>query len=304
MKVNKKSIKKISNFLITILLRILAFISSVLSRKLRLKFGKMIGNFLRIASKKRYKITVVNITTALEISNHDAKHIAKLAYQNLGITLSELLILDKLTKEEIREYVQYKNIELIEETYKEGNGIILLSGHFGNWELLAYTAGLFTNLPITVIVKPQSNKFADKYLNQTRISGGNKTISMYNAARTIVSELRHGNIIAMLADQNAGRNNDVYAEYFGRYAATYSAPAALSLKFNAPIIIGFAVRDESGVYNVELQRINPQDFTNDERGIQAMTQKHVDILEEEVRKYPHLWAWQHRRWKHTPENNG
>lgn len=303
MKGDKKNFKKISDFLITVLLRFLAVISLILNRKSRLKFGNIIGDFLRIASKKRYNITLNNISTALNIGYVESKQIADAAYRNLGITLTELLVLDKLSQEEIREYVKYTNFELIEEAYKEGNGIILLSGHFGNWELLAYTAGQFANLPITVIIKPQSNKFADKYLNRTRVSGGNKIVSMYKAARTIVTELKSGNIIAMLADQNAGRNNDVFAEYFGRYAATYSAPAALSLKFNSPIIIGFAVRDNDGIYNVELKRINPNEFTNDEEGIKAMTQKHVSILEGEVRKHPHLWAWQHRRWKHSPESN-
>lgn len=295
--------KNINNLIITLILKFVGLISLMIGRNLRVKFGKLIGRTLKSLSSKRYNITVTNIMTALKLSRLEAEIIADKSYENLGITLSELLVLEKLTENQLKEYIKFNNLDLISEAFQEGKGVILLSGHFGNWEFLAYCAGLFLNLSITVIVKPQSNKIADKYLSKTRTSGGNKIISMYKAARSIVKELSQGNIIAMLADQSAERNNDVYATFFGRKTPTYSAPAALSLKYQAPIIMGFANRQEDGTYLVDLIRINPYDYDNNDKGIQDLTQLHVDILESEIRKNPQMWAWQHRRWKHSPDKN-
>ena len=295
--------KKFLDALITTILRSIAAIANLLNPKARQSLGKLIGRILKQLSSRRYNITKDNIKKALQVDDSRADAIALGAYRNLGITLVELTVLDKLSLEELHNYVKYENIELIHEAYNEGNGVILLSGHYGNWEYLAYTAGLFTQLPLTVVVKPQSNKFADKYLNRTRTSGGNKTVSMYNAARTIVKELNQGNIIALLTDQSASRNNDVTTEFFARKVPTYAAPSALSIKFNAPIIVGFANRMSDGSYYVKLSRIDPYEYQNDSDGVEKLTQYHVDILENEIRKHPELWAWQHRRWKHSPENN-
>jgi KDO2-lipid IV(A) lauroyltransferase len=293
--------KKITDILITYILMLLAIISRILNIKQRVKFGILIGDFLRILSKKRERITYNNIKNSLDRSDHETKHITIEAYRNLGITLAELLVLSKLNEKQLQEYVKYENIDLIEKTAEEGKGVILLSGHFGNWEYLAYTAGLFTKLPLTVIVKPQSNKFADKYLNRTRISGGNEIVSMHKAARKIVKELTSGNIIALLADQSTSGKNDVLVDFFRRQTPTYSAPASLSLKFGSPIIIGFANRQKDGTYLVKLEKIDPKNYTNDEKGIIKLTQAHVKLLENAIKERPELWSWQHRRWKHSPD---
>jgi KDO2-lipid IV(A) lauroyltransferase len=293
--------KKIFDYIITFLLRFLSIISRNLNKENRTKFGELIGNSLRLLSKKRYNITFQNISNNLDIDETTAIDITKRSYQNLGITLAELLTLEKIKDSDIRNYITYRNLDLITEAHNEGNGVILLSGHFGNWEYLAYTAGEFTKLPVTVIVKPQSNKIADKYLNKARTSGNNKIVSMHKAARTIVKELSNGNIIALLADQSTTGKTDVMVDFFGRQTPTYAAPASLSLKFNSPIIIGFAIRDKEGIYNVNLERIDPQKFKNEKDPVKALTQEHVKYLEKAIRSNPHLWSWQHRRWKHSPD---
>ena len=287
---------------LTQLLLLTGWVSSKLSRAGRIRLGALLGTSMRVISPRREQITIDNIRASFPKQPKQwAIKTAVASYKNLGITLAEVLAMKYLSDDDIMDYVHYDNADLITRMHNRGKGLILLSGHFGNWEFLAYSAGLISKLPITVIVKPQKNKFADVILNQYRIMGGNKVISMYNAARGIVNTLRSGGIVALLADQSATKDKDIFVEFFGRPAATFESPAALALKYNVPIIIGFAVRNNEGKYTVNLSEIKYDDLEYDKDGIAELTKRHVNILEEAIRKNPELWAWQHRKWKHAPQ---
>lgn len=286
-------------YLITGTFLFIGNIGKIIGRKNRLALGKFIGIILKKVGGERRNITFSNIQAAFPEKNvifH--KLITDQSYQNLGITFIELLAMKKANIQQVQEMIEYKNIELLKEVYSRGNGLILLSGHFGNWELLAYSAGLLSSIPVTVIVKPQKNYVADNYLNQIRISGGNKIVSMYNAARKMISAIKNKEAIALLADQSGTEDKDIFLEFFGRYASVYEAPAALSLRFQVPIVMGFAVRNADGKYEVELSEIPMHDLQADKQGIEELTRRHTAVLEEAIRKNPGLWAWQHRRWKH------
>lgn len=294
--------KRITNKFLTQLLLFTGWVSSKLSRAARIRLGAMLGTSMRVISPRREQITIDNIRASFpKHTKQWAIKTAVASYRNLGITLAEVLAMKYLSDDEIKDYVHYDNADLIKRMHNRGKGVILLSGHFGNWEFLAYSAGLVTKFPITVIVKPQKNRFADVILNEYRIRGGNKVISMYNAAREIVNSLRSGGIVALLADQSATKDKDIFVEFFGRPAATFESPAALALKYQVPIIIGFAVRNKEGRYDVNLSEIKYDDLEYNKNGIEELTKRHVKILEDAIRKNPELWAWQHRKWKHAPQ---
>lgn len=288
--------------IITYFLLLLGIVTNAFGRKSRLAIGKFTGRAMMAIGPDRKKVTRGNLARAFpEKSLNEIKRICRESYENLGITLLELLKLRDLSETELREIVRYENIELINDVHSRGKGLILLSGHFGNWEYLAYTAGLFSGIPVTVIVKPQKNKTSDILLNSYRIKGGNRIVNMYKAAREIISVLGRGEAIALLADQSATKDKDVFVDFFGIPAATYEAPARLSLKFKSPIIMGFAVRQNDGTYRVKLEEINPEDFMDDDDPVIALTSAHVKALENAIRENPGQWAWQHKRWKHTFE---
>ncbi|MFC2130889.1 lysophospholipid acyltransferase family protein [Bacteroidota bacterium] len=290
------------NKLVTYILIIIGFISSRMSIQRRKGFGIVIGNILRKLSAKREKITFNNLKNAFpDKSDEWLNGIVKKSYHNLGIVLAEVTALKHLSEEDMHDSISFENIELLENVYSRGKGLILLSGHFGNWEYLAYSGGLFSKIPILVIVKPQQNVFADKMLNRYRTQAGNEVVSMFSAARKIIAHLKGGKAVALLADQSAFGGKDVFVDFFGRPAATFESPAALALKYDVPIVYGFAVRNHEGVYSVKLDELKFDDLKNDEAGIKELTKRHVSVLENAVREHPDHWAWQHRRWKHQPE---
>ncbi len=292
--------KKFTDKIITIIILLTGWVSIRLSRRRRTSFGRSVGNFLRVLSSERQKITLDNIKHAFpDKSNQWHREVMLGSYHNLGITMVELLALKSFSDEDVRHYIKYSNIEMITDLHKQGRGLILLSGHFGNWELLAYSAGLFTELPVMIIVKPQKNKVADKILNSYRTQRGNRIISMYNAAFTVFKTLKKGGVVALLADQSATKDKDVFVDFFGIPAATYESPAELALKLDVPIVMGFAVRQLDGTYQVDLKHIKHNDLENTSEGILELTKRHVMALEDAIRAHPDHWAWQHRKWKHT-----
>lgn len=293
-------LNKLSQYFNAYLIISIGFITNNFSSGLRVSTGKLIGNILMILSKKRRKITFDNISNAFpELNNIEINVILKHSYQNLGITLIELLYIKKLSNEELKNYIEYENIELIEELLSRGKGLLLLSGHYGNWEYLAYSAGIFTGKQLNVIVKNQKNKILNKILNQYRSKSGNNLIPMNKAALEIIRVIKNKGMVALLADQSASKNKDIFVDFFGRPAITYEAPAKLALKFEIPIIMGFAERQSNNKYKVKLFEIKYEDIKNSENAIELLTQRHVSLLEKQIRKNPNQWAWQHKRWKHT-----
>jgi len=290
---------KITDKLIKFLLLTIGFFSSKISLSSRLKFGIALGTMLRIFSKKRQRITYDNIRHAFpEYNDEQCRHLVKASYANLGKVLVEIPCMKYFNEEDYRKYVKFENSEIIHNN--RDKGMILMSGHFGNWEFTSYAVGLYHDIPVSMIVKHQKNKYVDAIINEYRTKGGNQVVFMDNAARAIVKTIRSGGVVAIIADQSARRNNGIATEFFGREVLTYAAPAELALKFNVPIICGFAHRDSEGVYHVKMSELKSDDLENNDEGILELTKRHVKALENAIREQPEMWSWQHRRWKYNP----
>jgi KDO2-lipid IV(A) lauroyltransferase len=294
--------KKIIDLLITAVLYTLGIISRVLNVRLRAKSGELIGDLFRIIGNERKNITLSNISLAFpEKDNNWHKSVMNQSYRNLGITMMELLAFPKLTVEDFHKYVNYENFEIIDEVRSRGKGMILLSGHFGNWEIIAFTIGMFGGFTVTAVVKPQSNSYIDGILNKYRGLSGNQIVFMANAARAIIKALKNNGAVGLLVDQSADWQKDLFVDFFGRPAVTYEAPASLSLKYKVPIIIGFPVRNSDYTYSVRMTELKTDDLDDSKESIRILTERHVKVLEDAIRQNPGLWSWQHKRWKHIPQ---
>lgn len=293
--------KKLRFHLETLLVQSIGWISSLVSPKWRLTFGKLLGKLLYIFQPGRVKIARENLRNAFpEKKDRWIKKTARQVFDNMGIVFAEFLALGRLDDEVIKDYVRFENVELIEQKYKEGRGVLLLSGHYGNWEFLAYSVNVYLNLPVLIIVKPLSNFVLDRVINKYRTRRGNNVVSMYESALKVVRTLRSGGVVALLADQSATKDKDIFVDFFGRKAATFDSPAYFALKYNVPIIVGFAKRKDY-YYEVRLVEIDHSDLHFDDEGIYTLSVRYIRLLEEAIREQPELWLWTHRRWKHTKD---
>lgn len=286
-----------SDRIVASLLRLGGRVSRSRTFEKRQALGRRIGRLLQI-DKKRLAITRNNIAAAFpEESTERVDAIARGAYENLGITLAELLAVPDLTKDELLRHIRIPGIEMVKERSKAGQPSILLSGHFGNWEYLAMAAGLLIEAPVTIVVHPQRNAIVNSELNNYRTKFGNVVVPMHDAARSLVRTLQQGGTVAFLVDQHAHPERDPWIPFFGKATPTYAAPAALAIRYNVPIFHAYAQRLNDGTYLAPLTQLDMEGLPSGADGIVELTRRHVQALENEIRKTPHLWSWQHRRWR-------
>ncbi len=267
------------------------------------RLGSFIGRLSFHVLTKRRAVALDNLRHAFpEKSPEELLRIAKGSFRNYGITLLEFLWFPRLTHERLEHLLRLKNIHLLKESYALGKGMVMLSGHFGNWELIAFGVAHLTGLPISIIVQTQSNELFDRAINMLRCRLGNRAIPMGIAVREIVRTLQQGGVVAIAPDQS-GPMEGVFVEFFGRNVATHQGPAAFALKCNAPMQIGFLVRGSDGTYEMTLESVPAADLAGaTEANILELTRRHTAILERYIRRYPDHWLWMHRRWKHTWES--
>lgn len=291
----------ISNRIITNLLLAVGSVSRRASQHGRARLGVVLGWVLMHASLKRRAITSENVDKAFPRLNAARKRaIVRGAYDNLGIVLAELLALPGITREALLAQVDMPGFEKIIERHKQGLPTILLSAHYGNWEYLAVVAGIMLGAPIAIVVHPQSNASANHVLDSYRTMYGNVLLPMHAAARPLVKLLSGGGTAAFLVDQHGHPEKDPWIDFMGRPTPTYEAPAALALRFNAPIFCTFAERLPDGRYVARFEEIDMSDLANDREGVIELTRRHVHALEVAIEKRPELWSWQHRRWRYEP----
>jgi len=291
--------RKLRFYLETLLVLSIGKYSSKLPPRKRLAFGRFLGKLLYILLPKRVKIAKENLKNSFpKKSRHWVKKTTRGVFENMGIVFAEILSLRWLDDEQIKDYIRFDNVDLIQKKFEQGKGVILLSAHYGNWEFLAYSVKAYLGLPVQIIVKPLSNFILDRVINESRTKGGNSVVSMYEAAFKVVRTLQNGGIIALLADQSATKDKDIFVDFFGRKAATFDSPAYFALRYKVPVIVGFAKRYDY-YYKVHLVELEHSDLNFDKEGIYTLTTRYIKLLEEAIREKPELWLWTHRRWKHN-----
>jgi KDO2-lipid IV(A) lauroyltransferase len=266
------------------------------------KTGFVLARFAYPLLKSRRKVALRNLHNAFpEIDERRREQIAFRSFQNISATFIELLWLQNLTTERIKQRVSIDNIELLEQLRDRNKGIILLTAHFGSWELAVQAVSVYTNAPLCAIAKSQTNVLVDRLINRWRELFKVKVVPMGVSIREILRTLHQGGIVALVADQTAPKES-VSVEFFGRKVPTFQGPAVFCLKTGAPIILGCTVRQENGNYKMHLMHVPSDDLVGfSDENVLELTQRQVRMTEEIIRQYPEQWMWMHKRWKHVPD---
>ncbi|MCR4416981.1 MAG: lysophospholipid acyltransferase family protein [Ignavibacteria bacterium] len=280
------------------LLRLLSFVISRLSLNSSRRLAKLLAFIFYYFIPIRKDLVFKNLKIAFpDLNENETKRIAKKTYQNLFIVLIEILYLPFLEKVEIENLINIKNPELIHKALSLNKGLIFVSAHFGNWEILALSAALRLKTQFSIVTKPLRNPFVDNFINSWRTKFGNKVVPLGLSVKNIFKELLEKKIIALLADQRASQNS-LELNFFNKLTHVYEGPAVLSIKTGAPLIFAVAIRQSDFTYTVELHEIEPPDQENDQEKIKTMSEKYISLLEDYIRMYPEQWLWFHNRWRH------
>ena len=249
----------------------------------------------------RKKLTLLQLRRAFpELPDAEIRGIAQGSYVNLITTIFEMMWTPRLDEDSLPRVLRIHNLDVVEHARRRGSGVIMMSGHFGNWEWLSTGASRLMGFNVTVVVHPIHNPAVDTLVEGWRQSMGNRVVDMGLSVREIIRALRNREVVAMLADQS-GPSGSLYVRFFGHYAATYEGPATFALRTGAPVVMSFAVRAEDGNYDVLQEEIPTSDLRGlTDENLRELTRRHVRALEGMIRRYPEQWLWQHKRWKHAP----
>jgi KDO2-lipid IV(A) lauroyltransferase len=268
--------------------------------------GSWLGLAFYYGVAGRQRTAIKNLRIAFpDMSENTARRHARRAVQNLGMTFCESLHLAVASKEDVRDYVTTEGLEHMQEACAGGKGAILLSAHFGNWELLG--ARVAQEFPLSVMARPNSNAGVEGHVEQVRRAAGMKVVSKWDSARPSLRVLRSGEILGMLPDQRAGKGEGLLLPMFGRVTRFYSSVAQLSYLSGAPVVPGFGVRREPWLSDGRIiaQFAPPLQLKEDarrrgisrEEAVQEGTQRVIGELEKIIRAHPDQWWWMHRRWR-------
>lgn len=289
------------DFIAYITVRALNFILGFVPISVSLWLGRQIGRAAFFFNKKRRLIAYANLKSAFakEKSPKELKGITKRVYQNLVQTFMEILNLTKVNRKYVDNYVEVVNMDRIRNAAKSGRGTILLTGHFGDWELSSLVSSV-EGFPIMVLAREQKMKRMNELLNQLRESNGCKVIRKGMSTKNILRALYERNIVGILSDQDAGRNG-VFVDFFGRPASCHSGPFEIAQRTNSLILPNFIVRTKGPCHKLFLEEyIDLKDVSSSKDDIKQSLQEFTTLLESYIRKYPDQWLWLHKRWKSTP----
>lgn len=226
--------------------------------------------------------------------------VARGAYDHLGRLAVETALMPSLGRSGVLELVsRTTGWDLLERGIAEKHGVLLIAGHFGNWEVSgAYIAA--RGVPVDVIVRRMSNPIFDRYLNQTRADLGMTVIYDSDAVRRTTRSIKEGRAIGFLADQGVLNLASTHVPFFGRPAKTPRGPAVFTLRYHVPTLFVSAVREADGRFHLSFENVPYEETGDRERDVDAIVASYTRILEGLVRKTPEQYFWQHRRWKHQP----
>ena len=273
-------------------IKLLRAVFMIIPLKFVYLIARMLGIFTYHVIRVRRDVTMENLRHSLgeKFSEKELRKIACKAYINIGITFMEMLIIQRFT-DHILEIVDMSDSYILKRNIDKGHGVVVVSCHFGNWEVNGAAIGTL-NIPITVVVKRQSNPYIDSMININRTGFGINVINQGVSVKHIVRALRNNEVIGLISDQDAGREG-IFIDFFGRRASTPRGAAQLALKYKAPIVVAMAVRTRNGKYKSIFQELT----VNEHDTVETVTQRYTTIMEDIIRQYPEQYFWMHRRWK-------
>jgi len=265
-----------------------------LARLLAIAVYRMFGRLRRVG--------VRNLELALpEASQAERTRILRGVYRSLGRQLVEFCRMSRYTPENTRSWIRTEGLEHYLAARARGNGVLIVTGHLGAWELSSFYHSLM-GYPMGMVIRRLDNRRLDDYVNKIRCLHGNRVLHKDDFARGLLTAMRGGETVGILMDTNMSPPQGVFVEFFGRLACTASGLARVALKTGAAVLPGFMVWEAAEQkyvlrFGPELKFTKTDDLEADAL---AATQMCAAATEEWIRRYPDQWLWIHRRWKTRP----
>jgi len=282
---------------------------AVLPRSQTIRIGNKIGIFLFNILHRRRSIAIDNISRALPFMKRHpswsgefetAEEIALATFMNLGISIVEVCRLYHGKGDELIDSMEVNGLENFQHAKEKGNGVLCVSGHCGNWELISLSFKKHLDENVWAIARMQNNPYLNTIVEKMRMGYGNKVIYSKAALRPILSVIKSKGVIGMLADQAVFEENGALIEFLGRKAWANKAPVVIAQKTGVPVIPVFGYR-KNGRHILTFHPEFTLGSDRSEEGVRNDVQEVARYLEEFICAHPAEWYWVHRRWKRAGE---
>ena len=282
--------------------RALSWIVAVLPERAALGLCSVLGWCVGVVLRVRRADTDQHLLMAFPERAPDwRRRVSRGSYMHLAREAAMTIRLSRMRPEEIVRRTEVAGLDALREAVARGSGVIMISGHLGNWEVAAASVAV-RGVPMDVAAHLQKNPLFYRHMVERQDRLGLTVIVKNEAFRLVPQALAAGRVVALIADQNM-RKRGVFVDFFGRPAATAKGPALFALRTGAAVFLGVAVRKPGypSRYRVMIEPVPVDEGARGADAIRELTQRHVSILEARIREAPSQYFWQHRRWKTRPE---
>lgn len=265
-----------------------------------LQLGRRLGWFLGTVIRYRRREVLDTLRRCLpDKSRPELKAIADGMYRHLGVMVIEFCRFEYLKPDELHDYVEIVGAEKVQAILQQGQGIIFLTGHIGNFELLG-VMGSILKVPLNIITKRIKPAALNTYWFQSRAKFGLNLLPPRGSYRACLAALQRRELLGFVLDQNMRRERGIFVDFFGRPACTSPGLALLSAHSRTPVVPVFIIRLADGRHRIEAGTPLAPPADREPATIHAATQQYTRIIEDAVRAYPDQWIWLHRRWRTQP----
>ena len=261
------------------------------------RFGALSGKLLR----GRHRLALRNLrATFPERSDAELRAILSECWRHFGRQLLLYVRVQNMTVEEVLSRCEIVNREVFDEAVAAGQGVIIISAHYGSWEIGGLVVTSVAKR-VRTVTRRLDNEYLERDLARIRASTGAEVIDRRHAARPLLKALEENAVVVMLPDQAVLPREGVLAPFVGRPAWTTPAPAKLAVRRGSTIVFAFCIPHETR-HRLEFEEpIRVDRLTEVERDPVALTTRINDVISRRIAARPDLWLWMHDRWKGTGE---
>jgi KDO2-lipid IV(A) lauroyltransferase len=288
----------IADIAIIIVIKALQCCLMALPESARQGTGRWLGRMGFAVLRRRRSIAISNIRRAFpDLSPDKARDIALSCFQKLGTNMIELILVPFLPPREVPERFSLEPKDIVERTLGAGRGVIALTFHFGNWEIMGITSKLLDQ-PVVALARPLKKHIRlNAFLNRLRESTGLTIIINANTAKEVMRLIRKSAIIAILGDQREKRSRGVFVDFFGHKVPTSKGTAMIAMKTGCQVVPCYPVRKGFLRYTIMCGEPLVMERDGDIEDLIAKNTRKINaFLEDIIRQYPDEWFWVHQRW--------
>ncbi|MBD3170457.1 MAG: hypothetical protein GF307_13315 [candidate division Zixibacteria bacterium] len=299
----KRIIREIKNFIIYLIIRGLLGFINALPLRWAYSLAGLLGRMAYILFPKDRMTALDNLRFAFpEISETKIKKIYEKSLENIGISAVDVLRFRRFGRQGILDMVEVEGLEHFDRAYEKGRGIVAITGHISNFELIAAWFGQSGYKSSAI-----GRRLYDTRFNRMLVDNREKmrvvNIDSEEHIKVFLKILREGYAVGVLIDQDSTRYRGIFVEFFGKAAYTPVGPVLIARKAKAAVVPIIIVRGEPGKYKMKVYpEIEFDHSISQDDDIHRVLQKCTGILEKSIAENPEQWVWMHRRWKTRPED--